>query len=268
MVRDFHREAKNSSCLPLSDVGPCHGMSLFHLIVRLLYICKDLPSEAVHFVRLMACSRASLAGEVLFLRKQLAFYQERKIKPRRFDDAARSMLLLSKFFDWKNALINVKPDTFIGWHKKAFLAVLVLEVTRWKVTAAQRNSAIDCRDGRQQSNAGTRARGRRIIAQAGNPSVAAHGEKVLAGGREFRPKKGLGTTLVDVCAQPRKFACCLRFCHGRNRAVPQTLRAGSDGNRHAEDPPLQCHRTSHGRVDCTAVPRSHSKRSLLSVPDP
>jgi putative transposase len=68
-----------------------------------------------------ACSRASLAAEVLFLRKQLAFYQERQIKPRRFDDAARlSMLLLSKFFDWKNVLINVKPDTFTGWHKKAF----------------------------------------------------------------------------------------------------------------------------------------------------
>jgi hypothetical protein len=62
-----------------------------------------------------------LAAEILFLRKQLVFYQERKIKPRRFDDAARlSMMLFSKFFDWKNALINVKPETFTGWHKKAF----------------------------------------------------------------------------------------------------------------------------------------------------
>ena len=69
----------------------------------------------------MACSQASLAAEILFLRKQLAFYQERKVKPRRFDDAARlSMLLLSKLFDWKNALINVTPATFTGWHKKHF----------------------------------------------------------------------------------------------------------------------------------------------------
>jgi putative transposase len=96
-------------------------MSPFPAFYRLLYICKDLASEALTFLPLMAYPQASLAAEILFLRKQLAFYQERKVKPRRFDDAARlSMLLLSKLFDWKNALINVKPDTVIGWHKKAF----------------------------------------------------------------------------------------------------------------------------------------------------
>src|SRR6476659_9767003 len=96
-------------------------MSRFSAFFRLLYICRDLLSEALTFIPLMACSQASLVAEILLLRKQLAFYQERKIKPRRFDDAGRlSMLLLSKFFDWKKALINVKPETFTGWHKKAF----------------------------------------------------------------------------------------------------------------------------------------------------
>ena len=69
----------------------------------------------------MVRSKASLAAEVLFLRKQLAFYQERKIKPHRFNDATRlSLLLLARLFDWKNALINVKPETLLGWHSKAF----------------------------------------------------------------------------------------------------------------------------------------------------
>jgi putative transposase len=96
-------------------------MSRFSAFFRLLYICRDLLSEALTFIPLMACSQASLAAEILFLRKQLAFYQERKVKPRRFDDAARlSMVLFSKFFDWRSALINVTPDTFTGWHKKAF----------------------------------------------------------------------------------------------------------------------------------------------------
>lgn len=103
-------------------------MAPFQVVLRLLHVSKGLLSEGSHMLRLMACARASLAAEVLFLRKQLAFYQERDIKPRRFDDAARlSMLLLSKFFDWRNALINVKPDTFIGWHKKAFRLLW-----RWK----------------------------------------------------------------------------------------------------------------------------------------
>jgi hypothetical protein len=33
-----------------------------------------LLSEALTFIPLMACSQASLAAEILFLRKQLAFY--------------------------------------------------------------------------------------------------------------------------------------------------------------------------------------------------
>jgi hypothetical protein len=67
---------------------------------------------------------AWLAAEVLFLRKQLAFYQEQKIKPRRFDDCARiSLLLLAKHFDWKNALVNVKPEMFVGCScKRAYVA--------------------------------------------------------------------------------------------------------------------------------------------------
>ena len=91
-------------------------------------MCKDLLSAALRLLPLMARSHSSLAAEILFLRKQLALYQERKIKPRRSDDAARlSKLLFSKFSDWKNALINVTPDTFTGWHKKAFQLVW-----RWK----------------------------------------------------------------------------------------------------------------------------------------
>lgn len=71
------------------DVGFFQGMLRFPAVCRLLYICKDLFSEALRFLPLMARSEASLTAEILFMGKQLAFYQERKIKPRRFDDAAR-----------------------------------------------------------------------------------------------------------------------------------------------------------------------------------
>ena len=100
----------------------------FRAVSRLLYICSKLFFEVLGFLRLMASSKASLAAEVLFLRKQLAFYQERKVKPRRFNDSTRVVLvLLGKLFDWKSALVNVKPETFIGWHKQA-----VRLFWRWK----------------------------------------------------------------------------------------------------------------------------------------
>src|SRR5262245_1929732 len=66
-------------------------------------------------------SRRALAGENLFHRKQMALFQERKIKPRRADDATRwTMAILSRMFPWRGALWNVKPDTLIRWHRKGF----------------------------------------------------------------------------------------------------------------------------------------------------
>jgi len=74
-----------------------------------------------HFLCLGLRSRTSLSAENLFLRKQLAFYQERQVKPRRADDPTRlTLVLLSRCFNWRDALIVVKPGTFIKWHRRAF----------------------------------------------------------------------------------------------------------------------------------------------------
>ena len=55
-------------------------------------------------------SNTSLAAENLFLRKQLAFYKERRIRPRRTSNPARLTLLwLSRWFNWRGALTVVTP---------------------------------------------------------------------------------------------------------------------------------------------------------------
>ena len=55
--------------------------------------------------------RQSLHAEVLFLRRQLALYVERGVKPRRIDAATRvSLALLSRLFDWRSALVVVQPQ--------------------------------------------------------------------------------------------------------------------------------------------------------------
>jgi hypothetical protein len=69
-----------------------------------------------------------LSAEVLFLRKQLTFYQEHQISPRKLTDAARfSLVLWSRLFNWREALMIVKPETLIGWHRKGFKLLW-----RWK----------------------------------------------------------------------------------------------------------------------------------------
>jgi hypothetical protein len=58
-----------------------------------------MVADLVHFLSLGLRSRTSLAAENLFLRKQLAFYQERKVKPRRADNPTRlTLVLLSRRF--------------------------------------------------------------------------------------------------------------------------------------------------------------------------
>lgn len=79
---------------------------------------------AVDLVRLVALAtrlRAALAAENLFLRKQLALFQEQKVRPRRADASTRWMMAaLSQWFAWRNALVNVQADTLLRWRRQGF----------------------------------------------------------------------------------------------------------------------------------------------------
>ena len=84
---------------------------------------QNVVADLFRFLVLSLRSESSLAAENLFLRKQLGFYQERKIKPRRTSPSAQvTLILLSRWFDWRSALTVVTPRTFIGWqHKRSQL---------------------------------------------------------------------------------------------------------------------------------------------------
>jgi putative transposase len=90
---------------------------LGHLISTLLGVGAGLS----RFLPSLFRSRSALVAENLFLRKQLAFYRERAIEPRRLTDAARICLVVwSRLFNWREALMIMKPETLIGWHSKGF----------------------------------------------------------------------------------------------------------------------------------------------------
>ena len=60
-------------------------------------------------------------AENLFLRRQLGLYQERKASRRRPCPATKlALVILSRFFDWSDALAIVKPNTFTRWHRIGF----------------------------------------------------------------------------------------------------------------------------------------------------
>jgi putative transposase len=92
-----------------------------HSLVSFLSLVFDLIADGFLFLRLSARSQTALSSEILFLRKQWAFYQERQMPPRRLNDSARVFLVLwSRLFDWKDALVILKPETLIRWHRKGF----------------------------------------------------------------------------------------------------------------------------------------------------
>jgi putative transposase len=100
----------------------------FRHFMQLLAMLLSLVVDAVRFLRLCLRLRPTLAAENLFLRKQLALYQERHVKPRRATNATRLALVwLGRWFDWRQALAVVQPETFIRWHRQAFRLLW-----RWK----------------------------------------------------------------------------------------------------------------------------------------
>jgi hypothetical protein len=95
--------------------------NLITVVAHMATTVRAVLADLVRFLALCLRSRAALAAENLFLRKQLALLEERKTQPRRATDAVRFVMsALSRFFEWRNALRVVKPDTFIRWHRKGF----------------------------------------------------------------------------------------------------------------------------------------------------
>jgi putative transposase len=84
------------------------------VVVRLVW-------DLIQWCGLFFRPRESLEAEILFLRRQLALYRERGVKPKRVDAATRVALrFLSRWFDWRSALVVVRPETLIGWHRAGF----------------------------------------------------------------------------------------------------------------------------------------------------
>jgi putative transposase len=74
----------------------------------------QLIGEMLRWWGLAFRSSRSIKAENLFLRRQLALYIERGVKPRRIDPLTRiGLTVLSRFFNWGDALVVVRPETLI-----------------------------------------------------------------------------------------------------------------------------------------------------------
>jgi putative transposase len=95
--------------------------SVSHSLGSFVRLAADLALDGLRFLGATLRARSAVSAEILFLRKQLAFYQEHRVHPGRLTGSARfSLVFWSRLFEWKEALVIVKPETLIGWHRKGF----------------------------------------------------------------------------------------------------------------------------------------------------
>jgi hypothetical protein len=83
--------------------------SIFRTLTHSLMTLSSVACDLVRHLVLTSRSRRALAAENLFLRRQLALFQERNVKPLRAHDPTRLiMVILGRMFSWRNAPVNVK----------------------------------------------------------------------------------------------------------------------------------------------------------------
>ena len=83
-------------------------------MVALIKIAIQLFADAAWFAILLFRPTQSVQAKNLLLRRQLALFKERGIKPRRVDGATRiSLAVLARLFDWRDALYVVQPKTVV-----------------------------------------------------------------------------------------------------------------------------------------------------------
>jgi transposase InsO family protein len=91
------------------------------------------------FFRSLFISRLSLAAEILVLRQQLLVLNRTVKRPKLRRRDRLFWVCLSKLWkDWRDALIIVKPDTVIKWHREGFRLYW-----RWKSKAQIGRQPID-----------------------------------------------------------------------------------------------------------------------------
>jgi putative transposase len=102
-------------------------------MLQLARAILEVASDVLRLVVLFLRSSGAIRTENLVLRRQLARYIERGIKPKRVDYATRvSLALFSRFFNWRDAVVIVRPSTIVRWHRLGWRIFW-----RWKCRAGR-----------------------------------------------------------------------------------------------------------------------------------
>jgi hypothetical protein len=159
-------------------------------------------------IRSFLSSRAALIAENLFLRKQLALFQELKAKWRRTTPAIRvAMVALARFFDWQHALVVVKTGDVHQMASNSLPDPMAMEVAQpWSPAGS----------GRTASRIST-GKGRRL---AHDRIIVDHSQELVVHGAHGRGAHAccgpVATTSNDAPASAHVLDCPVVGCSQHN----------------------------------------------------
>jgi len=160
-------------------------------MAAVINIIAQLLADFAQFVVLQFRPMRSVQAENLFLRRQLGLFKERGVKPRRVDAATRiSLAVLSRLFDWRDALVVVQPKTIIRWQRAGWRLFW-----RWK-----------CRPGRPRIPVELRALIRRMALENpiwGEERIASELLRAWQSQTETRRCHGAPERGLDIAATAR-----------------------------------------------------------------
>ncbi len=227
----------------------------------------DLMGDGLRFLCLTVRSHSALSAEVLFLRKQLAFYEERERQPRRLTNSARlSLVLWSQLFDWKSALVIVKPETLIGWHRRGFKLFW-----KWKSRVGRPRLPENIRKLITRMALETPTWGQARVTAELSVKLGIHGSPRTVRAYwppESGPRGAHKTSSQHWKMFVRNHAQSIVACDFLvviTASIPNSVRLSPHGTWDQAHRALQSHRAPNGRVDLAAVSRGNSNRSCLPL---
>jgi hypothetical protein len=146
----------------------------------LLSILLITAGEGVQFLWLAVSSRAELSAEVLFLRKQLAFYREHQVPPRKLTDAALLLGAVVSTLQLESGIGDRQTGDPYRLASPRVQAVLAEEVAVGKTADSGKSSPADGAHGAGEPDLGRGAHRSRTFGEARNPGFAPNGAGVLA----------------------------------------------------------------------------------------
>jgi putative transposase len=225
-----------------------------------------LLADLLRLLRLMFRSRTQLAVENLFLRKQLACYIERQVRPRRTDDASRiALVFLAQFVEWRELLTIVKPDTLVRWHRDLFrlfwrlksrhrgrpripanVQRLIVEMAMKNRTWGEERIAAELR-----LKVGLTLSPRTVRRYMPSRPRRSGGQPTQAWSTFLRNHAGAVLACDFFIVVTATFQTPVRFRHPRHRHTPRGA--------------LESHQPSHSGVDHPAVPQRPSSGRRVSL---